>query len=195
MRRSRRLEAPGMRLPGKRLSHRTSKIPRSVPPPSESEGTGDQPSVDIAAPAPSTAVVAKSAKLRRADGRGLDASELTIVANEGVPWPTKERARKLVLRVAAVAPRPVLRGRVVLNQEADPARERPAVVKASLDFGGRPVRARATARRMLDAIDLLEQRLRRNLEDRVEIDLARRHDTGTARRQRRSGDRTNRDQR
>lgn len=47
-------------------------------------------------------------------------------------------------------------------------------------MSGRPVRAHVAARHMLEAIDLLERRLRRNLEDLDELARAHRHETGTA---------------
>jgi hypothetical protein len=65
-----------------------------------------------------------------------------------------------------------------LRIHADPAVGRPAVAKASLDIGGRPVRAHVAAEQMLEAIDLLERRLRRNLEDAEELGRAHRHETG-----------------
>jgi len=169
-----------MRLPGKRLGRRTTRNPRAVP---GLPGRGVEPERSggvLTTPPPPAPQRARRAKLRRAERRGLEAPELTIVVDERVPEQAKERARKLVLRVAAIAPRPVLHGRIVLNQHTDPAHERPAVVKATLDVGGRPVRARAAARQMLDAIDLLERRLRHNVENRGEIGRVRRRETRAA---------------
>lgn len=180
MRRSRRLQTPEVRLPGKRLGRRTTRNPRAVP---GLPGGGVEPERSgggLTTPPPPAPERARRARLRRAERRGLESPELTIVADERVAEQAKERARKLVLRVAAVAPRPVLHGRIVLNQQADPAHERPAVVKASLDVGGRPVHARAAARQMLDAIDLLERRLRHNVEGQGEIGRVRRRETRAA---------------
>lgn len=180
MRRSRRFQTPEVRLPGKRLGRRTTRNPRAVPGlpggGAEPEGSGG----GLTTPPQPAAERATRAKLRRAQRRRLKAPELTIVADERIPEQAKARARKLVLRVAAVAPRPVLHGRIVLKRQADPAHERPAVVKASLDVGGRPVRARAAARQMLDAIDLVERRLRHNVEDRGEIGRVGRRETRAA---------------
>lgn len=88
---------------------------------------------------------------------------IAIVADEAVSPEVRERARTLVVHLADAAPRPVLRARVVLRQHADPARKRPAIAKASLDVGGRVVRAQAAATQMREAVDLLAPRLRRNI--------------------------------
>jgi len=52
---------------------------------------------------------------------------------------------------------------VRLEQSADPARERGATARVSLDLNGQPVRAHVAADRMEEAIDLLEARLRDRL--------------------------------
>lgn len=105
---------------------------------------------------------------------------VTMVADELVAEESKEHALEVLERIAAVAPRPVLHARVVLRLHRDPALERPAVAKAVLDVSGRSVRAHVAARRIDEAIDLLERRLRRNLEDLDELDRAHRHETGEA---------------
>lgn len=103
---------------------------------------------------------------------------LTLVSSGQVEEQAAEHAREVVLRVARLAPRPVLHARIVLRVQHDPALERPAIAKATLDVSGRHVRAHVAAEHMLEAIDLLERRLRRNLEDLEELERARRHDTG-----------------
>jgi ribosomal subunit interface protein len=72
-------------------------------------------------------------------------------------------AREKVARLARFAPGPILDVSIRLRHEADPARERPAVVEASLDIDGRPVRSQVAAPTMREAIDLLESRLQRRL--------------------------------
>jgi hypothetical protein len=115
---------------------------------------------------------------RAADPPALAEIPISIVTDEQLPEELRERARDVLLRVAGVAPRPVLHARATLRLHADPALERPAVAKASLDVSGRPVRAHVAARRMPEAIDLLEERLRRNLDDFDELARAHRHETG-----------------
>jgi ribosome-associated translation inhibitor RaiA len=72
-----------------------------------------------------------------------------------------------VLRVRAVlrlAAEPVLFARVKLTMAADPAVERPAIAQANIDLNGRPVRAQAAAATMRDAIEMLSDKLRIQLE-------------------------------
>lgn len=72
-----------------------------------------------------------------------------------------------VLRVRAVlrlASEPVLFARVKLTMAADPAVDRPAIAQANIDLNGRPVRAQATAATMRDAIEILSDKLRIQLE-------------------------------
>ena len=74
-------------------------------------------------------------------------------------------AREKVRHVLRFAAAPVLYVKVVLTAEGDPARPRPAVAEVNVDVDGRPVRAIVAATTMHEAIDRLEARLRRRLED------------------------------
>ena len=102
---------------------------------------------------------------------------MSLVADDELGERVKEHALDVLLGVARHAPLPVLHARMTLRVHADPALERPAVAKASLDVSGRPVRAHVAAEHMSEAIDLLERRLRRNLEDMDELTRAHRHET------------------
>jgi ribosome-associated translation inhibitor RaiA len=73
-------------------------------------------------------------------------------------------ARDKVARVTRFVSDPILDARVTLRVAGDPARERPAIAKGSLDIDGTLVRAHVAAHGLREAIDLLEERLR----DRVE---------------------------
>lgn len=73
-------------------------------------------------------------------------------------------AEDKVRRAAALASRPVLLAHVTLREEPNPAVERPAVAKASVDVSGTLVRAQVAAPTMREAVDLLEERLRRRVE-------------------------------
>ena len=108
-----------------------------------------------------------------------EAFPISLVADEALGEEVKGHALDVLRGVARHASRPVLHARVTLHLHGDPAVERPAVAKASLEVGGRPVRAHVAAEQMVEAIDLLERRLRRNLEDLEERDRARRHENGT----------------
>ena len=73
-------------------------------------------------------------------------------------------ARQKVGHLRGVVEGPVLFARVDLTAHADPARERRAFAKAEIDVNGRCARAHVAASTMLEAIDLLEARLRSRLE-------------------------------
>ena len=95
-----------------------------------------------------------------------------------------ERARRAAEaklgRLVRLAPRPVLFAGATLVQEADPALERPATAKATIDVSGRIVRAHVAAPEMTEAIDLLAERLRGRLAELTERETARRREPGTA---------------
>lgn len=99
---------------------------------------------------------------------------LAVRTDGSVDTGDEQAARVAVTRVAATVAEPVLFARVKLAVEADPARARPARAEAMLDVNGEPVRARAEARTMPEAVDRLEQRLRDQLEHRARRRLTRR---------------------
>jgi hypothetical protein len=103
---------------------------------------------------------------------------ISIVAGPEVGERARQQAHELVERLAHWAPRPVLHARVTLSQLPDPALERPAIAKATLDVSGRPVRAHIAAETIDQALGRLEERLRRSLEDLEETRRAHRHETG-----------------
>ena len=79
-------------------------------------------------------------------------------------------ARRKVQRALGVGREPVTYAHVVLEWRRDPAIERPALAEATVDIGGTIVRAKSGAPTMVEAIDGLEDRLRRQLvqlEDRT----------------------------
>jgi hypothetical protein len=63
---------------------------------------------------------------------------------------------------------PVLLARLKLTRAADPARARPAIAQVTLDIDGDLVRAHVARHDMREAIDLLQRRLRDQLEQRAE---------------------------
>ena len=103
-------------------------------------------------------------KVTRRPRRSLE-FPVSVVADEWVGEQAREQAKTALGRSARHAHRPVLQGRISIRELRDPKLERPAIVKASLDVGGRPVRAHVAAGTVREAIDLVEARLRRNLDD------------------------------
>lgn len=88
------------------------------------------------------------------------------------------RAREKLTHSLRAAPRSVLYAHLSLLHEPDPAVERPSLAKACVEIDGHIVRAHASAPHMEEAIDELEERLRRRLEERFDREQERRHDTG-----------------
>lgn len=103
---------------------------------------------------------------------------IDVTAEDPTAEATVDYARQKVRRALAVLDEPVLHTSVILATAPDPAVERPALVKATVDVDGDLVRAHVAARTMTEAVDLLERRLRAQLEHRAERTEALRHLTG-----------------
>jgi ribosome-associated translation inhibitor RaiA len=89
-------------------------------------------------------------------------------------------AEQKVRRTAGTAPRPVLFGRVALGVHENPSAARPTSAKAMLDVSGRHVRGHVAATTLREAIDLLDERLRRNLQRLAEETEGRHRETGVS---------------
>jgi ribosome-associated translation inhibitor RaiA len=99
-----------------------------------------------------------------------------IVASDGRVGPSEwNHAIDQVGRVVERIGDPVLGVTVRLGRSTDPARERGATATATIDVDGWPVRARADAAELRDAVDLLVDRLRDRLRHLDEQRLALRH--------------------
>jgi hypothetical protein len=85
-------------------------------------------------------------------------------AQGAVPEDAMDLAVLRVRAVLRVASEPALFARVKLTMAADPAVERPAVAQANVDLNGQPIRAQAAAATMRDAIDVMSDKLRIQLE-------------------------------
>ncbi|HEX6581467.1 MAG TPA: HPF/RaiA family ribosome-associated protein [Actinomycetota bacterium] len=97
--------------------------------------------------------------------RGVNDPRVEFVGRGRRPHPaTVAYAREKVLAAARAAPRNVTFARVTLTFEKHPSNERPAKAEAMLDVDGRVVHAEAVARSSTEAIDLVQQRLRRRLD-------------------------------
>jgi ribosome-associated translation inhibitor RaiA len=116
---------------------------------------------------------------RRKRSEGAD-FPLELSTRGSIGTADRHYASEKIARVGKLAPFPVLRARARLSEETNPSVERPAIVEASLDMGERVIRAHVAAAGMREAIDLLEERLRRRLDELNEHLLARRRETGVA---------------
>jgi ribosome-associated translation inhibitor RaiA len=97
----------------------------------------------------------------------MDDLEIELVARGRRPHPaTAAYAKMKVLAAARTSPAKVRFARITLTFEEHGSIERPARADVSLDVDGRIVRAGTAARSSREAIDLVEQRLRRRL-DRI----------------------------
>lgn len=72
-------------------------------------------------------------------------------------------AAEKIEHVMGFANQSILSAKAVLTMAPDPALERPARVESTLDVNGTQVRAHAVASDMTGAIDILEDKLRKNL--------------------------------
>jgi ribosomal subunit interface protein len=94
----------------------------------------------------------------------LQELEVSVVSQGEVPEAAKQYATDKVTQLVRFTRRPILFVQVKLTVEPNPARERPALAEATLDVNGRPVRAHVAGHDLMEAVDLLEDRLRRRLE-------------------------------
>lgn len=90
--------------------------------------------------------------------------EVDLTTEGDVPEAAKAYAVDKVTQLVRFTRRPVLYVQVRLTHEPNPARERPALAEATLDVNGSAVRAHVAGHDLMEAVDLLEDRLKRRLE-------------------------------
>jgi hypothetical protein len=111
---------------------------------------------------------------------GLDASAapavtVHLVAGPGVPDATREHAAAMIRELVEAVARPVRYAQVVLTLDEDPAHQRSALVEASLDVVGAPVRAFVAAADLCQAIEQVGAMLLRRIELQAEWVTTRLH--------------------
>lgn len=104
----------------------------------------------------------------------ISTSDVRIAARGYIGDKAKQHAREELVKVTRRLHDPILFARVKLTLTDDPANERPAIAQAMLDVNGQPVRAVAHAPSVLQAVDLMCERLRHQLEHLTDRRLARR---------------------
>jgi ribosomal subunit interface protein len=90
--------------------------------------------------------------------------DVSVVHLGDVPEAATAYATEKITQLARYTKRPILFAQVKLALEPKPSLERPALAEATLDVNGQPVRAHVAGHDLMEAIDLLEDRLRRRLE-------------------------------
>ncbi|HSJ45860.1 MAG TPA: HPF/RaiA family ribosome-associated protein [Euzebyales bacterium] len=104
----------------------------------------------------------------------ISTSEVRIAARGDIGDKAKRHAREEVAKVTRRLDDPILFARVKLTLTDDPANQRPAIAQAMLDVNGQPIRAVADGPTVVEAIDLMTERLRHQLEHLTDRRLARR---------------------
>jgi ribosome-associated translation inhibitor RaiA len=94
----------------------------------------------------------------------LSAPDVVVRTRGAVRESAVGYAAEKVARVVHLAPAPVLSARVELHEHPNPSVDRSSLAGATLEVSGRAVRAQAVAETIEEAIDLVEDRLRRRLE-------------------------------
>lgn len=96
-----------------------------------------------------------------------------VTSRGDVPDAMRHYAEEKVGAVYRYTTEPVLSARVVLTLSHDPARQRPAVVEASVDYDAARVRAQAAASEMHAAIEMVAERLQRAILQHHQRELTR----------------------
>ncbi len=76
----------------------------------------------------------------------------------------KQYATEKLTRLERYTPRPILHAKVEIHEEGNPAIVTPITAKASMDVNGTVLHASVAAKTHEEAIDLLADRLRRQIE-------------------------------
>ncbi len=103
--------------------------------------------------------------------------ELVVTTHGVVPEAAKQYASEKITALARFTRKPILFAQVRLTHEPNPARERPCIVEATLDVNGQAVRGHLAGHDFFEAIDLLDQRLRRQIDRHEARHNDRSHDT------------------
>jgi ribosome-associated translation inhibitor RaiA len=96
--------------------------------------------------------------------RTISFPALEVVAGPDIPENARLRANRKIAALVRYVNEPVLHARVRLTRSHDPAQDRPVIAQGNLDFNGRVVRAQVAAATAHEAVELLEDRLRRRLD-------------------------------
>jgi ribosome-associated translation inhibitor RaiA len=102
----------------------------------------------------------------------VDADQVAVVVRGDVGPKQVRYAQRKVAHVIEMIDEPLVFARVKLTEAGDPARELPAMAEAVLEIDGQMIRAHVAGHIMSEAIDLLADRVRRQLDVRKQRRLA-----------------------
>ena len=91
--------------------------------------------------------------------------DVTVVTKGRVDAEAVDYARQKIDKTLRHGATPARRAVIHLTHEPDPARERPFIAEATIDRDGEAIRAHVGGDAMLEAIDLLDDRLRRRIDE------------------------------
>lgn len=91
--------------------------------------------------------------------------DVTVVTKGRVDADAVDYARRKIDKTLRHGATPARRAIVHLTHEPDPARDRPFIAEATIDRDGEAIRAHVGGDAMLEAIDLLDDRLRRRIDE------------------------------
>lgn len=106
---------------------------------------------------------------------------VTVTLRGNVGSGTVTYAQEKVAAVLAEVGRPILGAKVVLDWHRDPALHRPARVDVGVNVNGTIVRAKSERPTMQEAIDEMEERLRRRIRALQDRERSHRHDASLSR--------------
>lgn len=101
----------------------------------------------------------------------MDGPEPVVSTSGKVPEDAGDYAKRKLAALYRAAPRPVIHATCHIEVHNNPAMTRPVEAEGSLDLSGHFVRANVAADTITEAIDFLEDRLRRQLKRLQEISL------------------------
>ena len=91
--------------------------------------------------------------------------EFPVITKGRIEQDAIEYARMKISKTLLHSSATITHATVRLTREPDPARDRPAIAEVTLNMKGRVIRAHVGAASMPEAIDLLDARLRRRIEE------------------------------
>jgi ribosomal subunit interface protein len=93
-----------------------------------------------------------------------NAEPLAVDFRGAIPEKVKEYATEKLSKLERYAPRPILHTKFEIHEEGNPAIATPWAAKASMDVNGDVLHASVSGKTPEEAIDLLADRLRRQIE-------------------------------